>query len=162
MTIGLVVARLALAALTLLAVGGAASHSPRLAPDAPRSVCSTDPAGDLVACPRPVRAGRLPAGARDQALVAAPVKAPAALADTRTWTSSGGNTFPGADAPFGMVQWSPDTMPDRSDGGGYTFGDRQLWGYSLTHVSGPGCRAAGDIPILPMMIRGSRRPGTGA
>jgi predicted alpha-1,2-mannosidase len=49
-----------------------------------------------------------------------------------------------------MVQWSPDTMPDRSDGGGYTFGDRQLWGYSLTHVSGPGCRAAGDIPILPM------------
>jgi beta-glucosidase len=43
----------------------------------------------------------------------------AALVDTRTWTSGGGNTFPGADVPFGMVQWSPDTSPDRSAGGGY-------------------------------------------
>ena len=24
-------------------------------------------------------------------------------------TDGGGATFPGADAPFGMVQWSPDT-----------------------------------------------------
>ena len=52
-----------------------------------------------------------------------------------------------------MVQWSPDTLPHRSDGGGYTYGDRQLDGYSLTHLSGPGCRAAGDIPILPMTGR---------
>ena len=35
----------------------------------------------------------------------------AELVDTRTWTSRGGNTFPGAEAPFGMVQWSPDTKP---------------------------------------------------
>lgn len=72
------------------------------------------------------------------------------LVDTRTWTSGGGNTYPGASYPFGMVQWSPDTMPGRTDGGGYTFGDRKLAGYSLTHISGPGCSAAGDIPILPM------------
>jgi predicted alpha-1,2-mannosidase len=80
----------------------------------------------------------------------------AALVDTRTWTSArtqtsgGGNTFPGADVPFGMVQWSPDTMPDRTDGGGYTYGDKQITGFSLTHLSGPGCPAAGDVPILPM------------
>ena len=84
------------------------------------------------------------------AIVTSPAKNLAWLVDTRTWTSGGGNTFPGADAPFGMVQWSPDTMPDRSDGGGYNYGDKLLTGYSLTHLSGPGCPAAGDVPILPM------------
>ena len=72
------------------------------------------------------------------------------MVDTRTWTSGGGNTFPGADVPFGQVQWSPDTMPNNNAGGGYSYGDSELWGYSLTHVSGPGCGAAGDVPILPM------------
>jgi predicted alpha-1,2-mannosidase len=75
---------------------------------------------------------------------------PAQLVDTRTWTTNGGNTFPGADAPFGMVQWSPDTMPNRNAGGGYNYGDSALTGYSLTHISGPGCGAAEDVPILPM------------
>ena len=74
----------------------------------------------------------------------------ARLVDTRTWTSGMGNTFPGADAPFGMVQWSPDTLPSYHHGGGYDEADRKLWGYSLTHVSGPGCPAAGDVPMLPM------------
>jgi Glycosyl hydrolase family 92 N-terminal domain len=41
-------------------------------------------------------------------------------------------------------------MPDRNAGGGYGYGDEQLTGYSLTHISGPGCGAAGDVPILPM------------
>jgi predicted alpha-1,2-mannosidase len=72
------------------------------------------------------------------------------LVDTRTWTSGGGNTFPGADVPFGMVQWSPDTKPSYRSGGGYDNTDTKLWGYSLTHVSGPGCRAAGDVPMLPL------------
>jgi predicted alpha-1,2-mannosidase len=74
----------------------------------------------------------------------------AALVDTRTWTTGGGNTFPGADVPFGMVQWSPDTLPDRNAGGGYSYTDTTLTGYSLTHLSGPGCSAAGDVPILPI------------
>jgi predicted alpha-1,2-mannosidase len=74
----------------------------------------------------------------------------ASLVDTRTWTSGGGNTFPGADAPFGMVQWSPDTRPRNNPGGGYDRADDGLWGYSLTHVSGPGCSAAGDVPMLPL------------
>ena len=42
-------------------------------------------------------------------------------------------------------------MPRRSAGGGYTFGDTSLTGYSLTHVSGPGCGAGGDVPILPII-----------
>jgi predicted alpha-1,2-mannosidase len=74
----------------------------------------------------------------------------ASLVDTRTWTSGGGNTFPGADVPFGMVQWSPDTKPTYHFGGGYESTDRKLWGYSLTHVSGPGCPAGGDLPMVPL------------
>jgi len=114
------------------------------------STCLKTDTGHLTACARPLASSRLPAGARDRATVDRPVTDPASLVDTRTWTSGGGNTFPGADVPFGMVQWSPDTMPDRNAGGGYGYGDEQLTGYSLTHLSGPGCGAAGDVPILPM------------
>ena len=51
--------------------------------------------------------------------------------------------------PFGMLQWSPDTTPDRTSGGGYSYGDSAISGFSLTHLSGPGCAVYGDIPILP-------------
>jgi predicted alpha-1,2-mannosidase len=73
---------------------------------------------------------------------------PASLVDTFVGTSNGGDTFPGADVPFGMIQWSPDTNA-RPDGGGYEYYDNQIIGYSLTHLSGPGCNAEGDVPILP-------------
>src|ERR1700760_3107540 len=84
----------------------------------------------------------------------AAVTDPAALVDPLVGTGSGGDvvgqvdTFPGADRPFGMVQWSPDT-PSRPDGGGYSDSDSSITGYSLTHVSGPGCAVAGDFPVLP-------------
>ena len=58
------------------------------------------------------------------------------------------DTFPGADAPFGMVQWSPDT-PSRPSGGGYAYSDADITGFSLTHLSGPGCDVFGDVSILP-------------
>jgi predicted alpha-1,2-mannosidase len=80
---------------------------------------------------------------------------PAALVDPLTGTGSGGavvgqvDTFPGADMPFGMVQWSPDTT-SRPDGGGYNYDDSGITGFSLTHVSGPGCAIAGDFPVLPL------------
>ncbi|HEY3717100.1 MAG TPA: hypothetical protein VGL39_21455, partial [Jatrophihabitantaceae bacterium] len=93
---------------------------------------------------------KLPAAARNTAQVSPTVTAPATVVDTRTWTTGGGNTFPGAEAPFGMVQWSPDTVPNRNAGGGYNFGDTSITGYSLTHISGPGCGAGGDVPILPV------------
>ena len=62
---------------------------------------------------------------------------------------SAGNTFPGADVPHGMIQWSPDTT-SRPSGGGYDYADSSITGFSLTHVDGTGCAAAGDIPILPV------------
>ncbi|MGW1747557.1 lectin [Streptomyces sp. NPDC002092] len=62
---------------------------------------------------------------------------------------SAGNTFPGADVPHGMLQWSPDTT-SRPKGGGYNHADSAISGFSLTHVSGVGCDAAGDLPILPV------------
>jgi predicted alpha-1,2-mannosidase len=61
-----------------------------------------------------------------------------------------GNTFPGAVAPFGMIQWSPDTVPAAdAAAGGYSYGDDVIRGFSLTHLSGPGCPVFMDVPILP-------------
>ncbi len=58
--------------------------------------------------------------------------------------------FPGADVPFGMIQWSPDTSPNLAGaGGGYSYDDSSISGFSLTHLSGTGCAAYGDVPILP-------------
>ena len=80
---------------------------------------------------------------------------PASLVNTFAGTGTGGvspgsiSEFPGADVPFGMVQWSPDTSPDRIAGSGYSWNDSHISGFSLTHLSGPGCAAYGDIPILP-------------
>ncbi|MFB9907981.1 GH92 family glycosyl hydrolase [Allokutzneria oryzae] len=60
-----------------------------------------------------------------------------------------GNTFPGADAPFGMLQWSPDTVTHQH--GGYHYEDNRIRGFSLTHISGPGCSDHGNIPFLPIL-----------
>src|ERR1700733_342164 len=79
---------------------------------------------------------------------AAPVSNPASLVNPFIGTTNGGDTFPGADAPFGMVQWSPDP-PSRPPGGGYQYSDSSITGFSLDHVSGPGCGADGDVPVLP-------------
>ena len=113
------------------------------------ATCVKGADGRLIDCPRPLAAKALPKAAKDTTTIAR-VSDPAALVDTRTWTTGGGNVFPGADVPYGMVQWSPDTLPHRNAGGGYNYGDETLDGYSLTHVSGPGCGAAGDVPILPI------------
>ena len=145
----------ATAAISTL-VGSAFAADPAAAAGASGGVrqtitCAKTPTG-RTSCPAAhlALAHIAPATAGDQSIVTSAVSNPAALVDTRTWTSGGGNTFPGADVPFGMVQWSPDTSPNRNAGGGYNFGDSALTGYSLTHLSGPGCGAAGDIPILPL------------
>jgi predicted alpha-1,2-mannosidase len=62
-------------------------------------------------------------------------------------TAGGGNTFPGATLPFGMIQWGPDTR----DGGWYHYGDKSIRGLSLTHISGAGCSIFADVPILPLV-----------
>lgn len=60
---------------------------------------------------------------------------------------SGGETFPGATVPFGMVQWSPDTVKFAYSG--YAYDDQRIRGFSLTHLSGAGCSQYGDLPFLP-------------
>lgn len=60
-----------------------------------------------------------------------------------------GFTFPGADAPFGMIQWSPDTGPGTRKGG-YSYGDSILYGFSLDHLSGAGCTDAEDFAFTPL------------
>ncbi|MEV7394651.1 lectin [Streptomyces sp. NPDC091215] len=95
----------------------------------------------------------LPAiGSAQAASTATPplVKDPASLVNPLIGTSGAVDTFPGPDMPAGMVQWGPDTTPDRPDGGGYEYNDKKISGFSLTHVSGPGCPVAGDLPVLPV------------
>ncbi|MBF9072631.1 GH92 family glycosyl hydrolase [Streptacidiphilus fuscans] len=114
-------------------------------------------AGALIVAviPTAAQAAASPGAADGPAAATVPVTDPAALVDPLVGTGSGGavvgqvDTFPGADLPFGMVQWSPDT-PSRPDGGGYNVADHSITGFSLTHLSGPGCPIAGDFPILPM------------
>ena len=65
------------------------------------------------------------------------VSDPASLVNPMIGTTNGGDVFPGADEPFGMIQWSPDT-PNRPSGGGYDYNAQSITGYSLTHLSGPG------------------------
>ncbi|WP_328833918.1 lectin [Streptomyces sp. NBC_00252] len=79
---------------------------------------------------------------------AALVASPATVVNPFIGTSNEANDFPGADVPFGMVQWSPDTT-SRPSGGGYEYNDSSITGFSLTHIAGPGCGAAGDVPVLP-------------
>ena len=84
--------------------------------------------------------------------------APASLVDPFIGTSGtqiGGpiDTFPGADMPFGMLQWSPDT-PSQNAGGGYEYTDTSITGFSLTHLSGPGCSVFGDFAMLPFVGHG--------
>lgn len=63
-----------------------------------------------------------------------------------------GNNYPGATLPFGMVQFSPDTSPSTVNyPGGYTYSDRKIEGFSLTHVSGAGCSIFQDFPFLPTL-----------
>ncbi|MFZ0664739.1 MAG: lectin [Acidimicrobiales bacterium] len=87
------------------------------------------------------------------------VSDPASLVNTFIGTLNGGDTFPGADVPFGMMQWSPDTVA-RPYGGGYYYNDLWITGYSLTHLSGPGCPSEGDVPILPTTGAIGDSPGT--
>ena len=68
-----------------------------------------------------------------------------------------GNTFPGAVAPFGMVQWSPDTVTPQP--GGYYYDDNRIKGFSLTHLSGAGCSTYQDVPFMPFAGEVTTSPG---
>ncbi|WP_328898616.1 GH92 family glycosyl hydrolase [Streptomyces sp. NBC_00441] len=110
------------------------------------------------------------------AAAAAPTSAsprdPASLVDVFTGTApsspalekamgenfSRGNTHPAATAPFGMIQWGPDTVKPAP--GQYAADDDRLKGFSLTHLSGGGCTAFGDVPVQPVPGDIGRSPAT--
>lgn len=66
-------------------------------------------------------------------------------------TGGHGHTYPGATAPFGLVQLSPDTRLTGWDGcSGYHYSDSLLYGFSHTHLSGTGVSDYGDILLMPI------------
>ena len=87
-------------------------------------------------------------------------------------TNGMGHTFPGACAPFGIVQLSPDTdtVPHDIDGvyqprvyeycAGYQHKDSTIVGFSHTHFSGTGHSDLGDILVMPVTGEIKFNPGT--
>ena len=94
---------------------------------------------------------------------------PAALVNPLIGTTNGGNDYPGATLPLGMLAWSPEEPrnharrhvegvpgsmhddPGRPAApGGYEYSSNRISGFSLTHLLGTGCAGAGgDIPFMP-------------
>ncbi|HEY9128167.1 MAG TPA: GH92 family glycosyl hydrolase [Acidobacteriaceae bacterium] len=86
-----------------------------------------------------------------------PVRAsdPVKLVDPLIGTGPEGHTFPGAAAPFGMVQLSPDTQirPFKQSykwAAGYRYEDTTILGFSHTHFSGAGHSDLGDLLLTPL------------
>ncbi|GAB3007751.1 GH92 family glycosyl hydrolase [Niabella terrae] len=87
-------------------------------------------------------------------------------------TEKMGHTYPGATAPFGSVQLSPDTdtIPYEVDGkyngqvykycAGYRYEDPTIVGFSHTHFSGTGHSDLGDFLIMPTTGALQLNPGT--
>ncbi len=85
----------------------------------------------------------------------AQMRDPLTLVDPMTGTGPEGHTFPGASAPFGMVQLSPDTQirPFKQSykwAAGYRYEDTTILGFSHTHFSGAGHSDLGDVLITPL------------
>jgi predicted alpha-1,2-mannosidase len=69
------------------------------------------------------------------------------LVDPIIGSSGEGMTSPTAQLPFGMVQWGPDTHT--GEWYNYAYEDNKILGFSMTHLSGAGCRLFNDLPVLP-------------
>jgi predicted alpha-1,2-mannosidase len=107
---------------------------------------------------------------------------PASLVTPIIGTANGGNDYPGATRPQGMVAWSPEEpwihprhrvkgVPgSMSDGrgrpaapGGYAYSANRISGFSLTHLMGTGCAgASGDIPFMPYVGQVTTSPADDA
>ncbi len=99
---------------------------------------------------------------------------PLPYVDPMIGTQRMGHVYPGATAPFGMVQLSPDTdtIPYAVDGkynppvyttcSGYQYDDPTIVGFSHTHFSGTGHSDLGDILLMPTRGRLQLNPGTAA
>lgn len=70
-----------------------------------------------------------------------------------------GNTYPGAQAPFGMVQLSPDNgLPGWDRISGYFYPDSTIAGFSHTHLSGTGAGDLYDISFMPVKFPAKEAP----
>lgn len=74
----------------------------------------------------------------------------ASLVNPLIGTDYTGNTYPGAQAPHGMVQLSPDNgLPGWDRIAGYFYPDSTIAGFSHTHLSGTGAGDMYDISFMP-------------
>jgi predicted alpha-1,2-mannosidase len=88
-------------------------------------------------------------------------------------TDDMGHTYPGATAPFGLVQLSPQTdlVPYSLGEGynpetyrycsGYQYGDPTIVGFAHTHFNGTGHSDLGDLLVMPTVGPLQLQPGTG-
>lgn len=75
-------------------------------------------------------------------------------------TGGHGHTYPGATAPFGMMQLSPDTRAYGWDGcSGYHYSDSIIYGFSHTHLSGVGVPDYNDLLLVPQIKKAVTDPG---
>ena len=64
-----------------------------------------------------------------------------------------GNTYPGAQVPFGMVQLSPDNgLPGWDRIAGYFYPDSTIAAFSHTHLSGTGAGDLYDVAFMPVTL----------
>jgi predicted alpha-1,2-mannosidase len=96
----------------------------------------------------------------------------AGYVDPLIGTDDMGHTYPGATAPFGLVQLSPETdlVPYSFGQGynpeayrycsGYQYGDRTIVGFAHTHFNGTGHSDLGDILVMPTVGELRLEPGT--
>jgi predicted alpha-1,2-mannosidase len=89
-------------------------------------------------------------------LLAASAPSAYSAVDPFIGTGGEGHTFPGAVAPFGMVQLSPDTDTSHQIrdsykwAAGYRYTDPTIEGFSHTHFSGAGHSDLGDFLVMPV------------
>jgi len=104
-----------------------------------------------------MRAALLLALSLSSAAAGQTVATPIEAVDPRIGTGGEGHTFPGATAPFGMVQLSPDTDTSceiracYGHAAGYRYEDPTIQGFSHTHFSGAGHSDLGDFLVMPQV-----------
>lgn len=92
---------------------------------------------------------------------------PVDLVNPLIGSSEGGDTYPGAVMPLGMLQWSPENTRGKhmrtASPSGYQYNAKRIRGFSLTHLSGAGCAgASGDVPMMPVTVPVTASPAMDA
>lgn len=118
-----------------------------------------------------IAASQLPAAAAVTTGEAKKAGSVAALEDCTKYVNTfvgtdvdGGQLFPGAVTPSGLVKLSPDTFPhDDNDHAGYDYSKSMICGFSHTRVEGVGGNGAGgDMLVTPTYIETNAKPAEAA